>query len=586
MKLRSSFLSVLLVFGTFLWAAAPSGYYTNANGKNTSALRSALEIIITNGQSVTSYAGLWTAYATTDINLSTGNIWDMYSNCSFTLTTNQCGTYLAECGCYNREHSVPQSWFGSAAPMVSDAFHIYPTDGKVNGMRSNYPYGEVGSASYISANGSQLGTSSFSGYSGIVFEPIDEYKGDFARTYFYMATRYSTLCGSWTTTAESTVVFGTPTLGLSTYAINLFLKWSRQDPVSAKEIARNEAVYGVQNNRNPYIDYPALEEFIWGNNTSSNFSTSVVSVSIPTLTTPSSANITSSTATLGGNITSLGNGTISESGIYYSTSNGFTDGTGTKVTSTANLTGTFTSSVTNLAASTTYYFKAYAINTAGTGYSTQGSFSTSAQPVVSIPTLTTPSSANITSSTATLGGNITSLGNGILTESGVFYSTTSGFSDGSGTKVTSTANSTGAYTTSVSNLAAATNYYFKAYAANSAGVGYSSQGSFVTTLLNGSINFLGNQVGSGSTLAFGTVTGSTTKTLKIKTNALTGDLTVAISGSMYKVSVNTIAKADAEVGFTLLITYNPTASGTHSGIITILGGGLTPNYTANLTGKK
>ncbi|MEI7502640.1 MAG: endonuclease, partial [Paludibacter sp.] len=92
MKLRSSFLSVLLVFGTFLWAAAPSGYYTNANGKNTSALRSALEIIITNGQSVTSYAGLWTAYATTDINLSTGNIWDMYSNCSFTLTTNQCGT--------------------------------------------------------------------------------------------------------------------------------------------------------------------------------------------------------------------------------------------------------------------------------------------------------------------------------------------------------------------------------------------------------------------------------------------------------------------------------------------------------------
>ena len=185
-----------------------------------------------------------------------------------------------------------------------------------------------------------------------------------------------------------------------------------------------------------------------------------------------------------------------------------------------------------------------------------------------------------------MGGNITSLGNGTISESGVYYSTVNGFSNGTGTKVTATANSTGVFTTFVSSLAAETNYYFKAFAVNSAGVGYSTQGSFVTTLLNGSINFLGTQVGSGSTLAFGTVTGSTTKTLKIKTNSLTGNLTVAISGSMYSASVTTIAKADAEAGFTLLITYNPTANGSHTGIITISGGGLPTSYTANLSGTK
>ena len=104
--------------------------------------------------------------------------------------------------------------------------------------------------------------------------------------------------------------------------------------------------------------------------------------------------------------------------------------------------------------------------------------------------------------------------------------------------------------------------------------------------MNGSINFFGTQVGSGSTLAFGTVKGTTTKTLKIKTNALTGNLTVAISGSMYSTSVANIAKADAEAGFTLLVTYNPTASGSHTGNITISGGGLPTNYIANLSGTK
>ena len=283
MHMKKNFTLLLLFISFLTFAQAPTGYYKNAEGKNTSSLRTTLQTIITNGATDVGYAGLWTAYAKTD-ETSDGKIWDMYSNCTFAYQAKQCGTYTVECDCYNREHTSPQSWFNEAAPMVSDLFNVYPTDGKVNGMRSNYPYGEVGTATYTSGNGSKLGTSGFSGYTGTVFEPINEYKGDFARTYFYMATRYAGLCESWTSGAD--VVYSSANLGLTTYAMNLFLKWSREDPISAKEINRNNAVYGIQNNRNPFIDNPGLEEYIWGNKTSEVFSASGT-VTTPYLSTPS-----------------------------------------------------------------------------------------------------------------------------------------------------------------------------------------------------------------------------------------------------------------------------------------------------------
>lgn len=281
MKKTVTFL--LLSLSLYIFAQTPASYYSAAEGKNTSALRTALQAIISNGTRDVGYDGLWNAYKTTDVN-SSGNIWDMYSNCTFTLGTKQCGNYTNECDCYNREHTSPQSWFNSASPMVSDIFNVYPTDGKVNGYRSNYPYGEVGTATYTSVNGSKLGASSDPNYAGIVFEPINEYKGDFARTYFYMATRYAGLCESWISGAN--VVYSSANLGLTTYAMNLFLKWSRQDPVSAKEIMRNNAAYAVQNNRNPFIDNPGLEEYIWGNKTTEVFSTSTITT--PYLGSPSS----------------------------------------------------------------------------------------------------------------------------------------------------------------------------------------------------------------------------------------------------------------------------------------------------------
>lgn len=246
---------------TLLHAQPKPGYYSGAEGKAERVLKSALYDIIKK-HTDKGYAGLWTAYQTTD-KRADGKVWDMYSNCNFTFGTHQDkgsgGT--SECQYYNREHSIPQSWFDKESPMVSDAFHIYPTDKLVNNKRGNSPFGEVGNASWTSINGSKLGNAaSTSGYSGEVFEPIDEYKGDFARTYFYFATRYENIM----TTIGGESFSGNVYPALSSWSLNLFLKWHRNDPVSKKETDRNNAVEAYQKNRNPFIDYPELVEYIWG----------------------------------------------------------------------------------------------------------------------------------------------------------------------------------------------------------------------------------------------------------------------------------------------------------------------------------
>ena len=250
-------------------AAIPSGYYDSAVGKNKQSLLSALCNIVGSHTTV-SYNGLWNVYATSDVR-SNGYIWDMYSTSKYSIsnTGQRCGNYSAVGDCYNREHSFPKSWFNDASPMYSDAFHIYPTDGKVNGQRSNYPYGECANGSTLPSNNGvdalgKLGSSTFPGYSGTVFEPVDEYKGDFARSYFYMAAAYNNKISGW----DSDMLAGNSYPCFSTWALNLLLKWHRNDPVSDKERNRNEAVYAYQNNRNPFIDYPELVEYIWGTSSS------------------------------------------------------------------------------------------------------------------------------------------------------------------------------------------------------------------------------------------------------------------------------------------------------------------------------
>ena len=174
-------------------------------------------------------------------------------------STQRCGNYQNEGDCYNREHMIPQSVFSKKAPMVSDAHHITPTDGKVNGLRSNFPHGIVNTASKVTQNGGKLGSSGISGYSGTVFEPIDEFKGDIARIYFYFVTRYENTVSSYPYDAFNSTSFP----ALNPAFIELFAQWHKQDPVSAFEIQRNNAIYATQKNRNPYIDHPEYVTAIW-----------------------------------------------------------------------------------------------------------------------------------------------------------------------------------------------------------------------------------------------------------------------------------------------------------------------------------
>jgi endonuclease I len=289
--MKRTLLTFLLVtFLVITKAQIPDGYYNTAAGKTGAALKTALYNII-KGHTVISYDGLINAYKTTD-QKPDGTIWDMYSNCTYTIGTKQCGNYSKECDCYNREHSFPQSWFNSSSPMVSEMFHIYPTDGKVNGMRSNYPYGTVASPTYTSGNGSKLGPCSFPGYTGIVFEPIDEYKGDFARSYFYMATRYENLIAGWQSNGNANdILNGTSFPCFDQWFINLLFTWNTADPVSQKEIDRNNEIYNkYQHNRNPFIDYPEYANLIWGVNV--GISSEQAHVALQVYPNPASSNCT------------------------------------------------------------------------------------------------------------------------------------------------------------------------------------------------------------------------------------------------------------------------------------------------------
>lgn len=248
-------------------AAEPSGYYSTCQGKKGQALLSQLSAVISNHTTI-GYNGLWDLYKTSDVD-ENGKIWDMYSTKRWKPGSEQCGNYSGIGDCYNREHSMPKSWFNDASPMYSDGFHIYPTDGYVNSQRSNHPFGECENGKSVPSSGGvkplgRLGKSTYPGYSGTVFEPDDQYKGDFARTYFYMAACYNSRISSW----NSDMLAGNSFPVFKSWAIEMLLKWHRQDPVSDKERNRNEAVYARQRNRNPFIDHPELAEHIWGNKSS------------------------------------------------------------------------------------------------------------------------------------------------------------------------------------------------------------------------------------------------------------------------------------------------------------------------------
>lgn len=268
LKKSINLLSLLFVLVCAVQAQAPTGYYSAADGAKGASLKTALFNIIKNHDNI-GYDGLWNAYKTTD-RRPDGKLWDMYSNkTNYDIGGSAQGkNYKQEGDAYNREHSVPQSWFNEASPMKADVFHVYPTDGYVNNRRSNYPFGENAGEEYKSNGGfCKLGKCTTPGYSGRVFEPADEYKGDFARSYFYMATCYEDKINGWDG------VFGCGKYpGIADWSLKMFLRWAEQDPVSQKEIDRNNAAYKLQKNRNPFIDYPGLEQYVWGTKTGTAFS--------------------------------------------------------------------------------------------------------------------------------------------------------------------------------------------------------------------------------------------------------------------------------------------------------------------------
>ena len=243
--------------------AQPPGYYNTANGLNSAALKTALHDIIDN-HTVLSYP-LWSHFDETDAKPN-GNVWDIYSDVpngtppyTYSFVSDQRGNYNGEGDCFNHEHSWPQSYFNSTGPAQSDLFHIYPTDGEGNAQHGNLPYGEVNNPSWTSDAGSKKGPIAVpNAPAGTAFEPIDAYKGDIARSYFYMATRYLGEDAGWSNWDMANGA------NLKAWAITMLMQWHLDDPVSNKEIDRNEAIYDVQGNRNPYIDHPEYVACIWG----------------------------------------------------------------------------------------------------------------------------------------------------------------------------------------------------------------------------------------------------------------------------------------------------------------------------------
>lgn len=282
----------MIIANNGLWAQEPSGYYNAAVGKSGYQLQVALSQIIDN-HNVIPYNDLWDYFIVTDPHPDDSTkLCDIYSLCMFppyrygATPAGVQGECVDTLSVYQREHTFCQSWFGyrTDAP-YSDLFHIYPVDGWINARRNNNPYGEVASPVRVFQNGAKLGENSYVSSvatvpQGTAYEPIDAYKGDIARSFFYMATRYLFDSVGFSSTQQMTL-----RSQLRPWALEMLQRWHALDPVSEKEIARNQAIYRIQHNRNPFIDHPELVDLIWGNDSAyRTFSLEVVPIDRPTVT--------------------------------------------------------------------------------------------------------------------------------------------------------------------------------------------------------------------------------------------------------------------------------------------------------------
>ncbi|HKL95776.1 MAG TPA: endonuclease, partial [Paludibacteraceae bacterium] len=248
--------------------AIPPGYYYLARGKQHTELKTALKDIVSSGTFLSYGSGAdftWQGFYFTDRNAADSTVIDMYSN-----IVRKQPDFNSVYGMHI-EHSFPKSWWGGYVNNAyKDLNHLYPSDGLTNSTKNDFPLGEVEIPASLLDNGvSKVGKNTFgTTYSGNCFEPADEYKGDFARSYLYVSTVYDKHSETWQTPMTETSSY----LIWKPWAIEMLLKWHHEDPVSEKELTRVEEVYKIQGNRNPFIDYPDLVDYIWGDKTTETYS--------------------------------------------------------------------------------------------------------------------------------------------------------------------------------------------------------------------------------------------------------------------------------------------------------------------------
>jgi len=269
---------LILFFSAFLlsvYAAIPSGYYATTEGKKAAILKTELHRILCQDTSQFLDYGAgkgytWEGFYTTDRDLITDAVVDMYSDL-VRYFPNPNPDFVSFGQTIHIEHSVPKSWWKCDIDHpdcpAKDLNHLFPADGPTNSSKNDNPLGVVSGTPTYDNGVSRIGPAVYSGYTGAVFEPADKYKGDFARAYFYMATAYEHYARKWDTTKPENMMENNTYPVLKPWALDLLLQWHRQDPISQKEILRNEDVYTIQKNRNPYIDQPMLVEYIWGTRT-------------------------------------------------------------------------------------------------------------------------------------------------------------------------------------------------------------------------------------------------------------------------------------------------------------------------------
>ncbi|HOF46475.1 MAG TPA: FISUMP domain-containing protein, partial [Bacteroidales bacterium] len=197
-----------------------------------------------------------------------------------------------------------------------------------------------------------------------------------------------------------------------------------------------------------------------------------VLVTLPTVTTDTISNITDTEARGGGNVTDDGNSPVTLRGICWNTSPNPT--TNDNLSGEENGLGTFTCDITGLTLGTTYYVRAFAINSLGTAYGNEVSFTT-----LGLPTVTTNAISGVTPTGAISGGNVTSDGNSPVTARGICWNTSPNptLAD----NVTNNGSGLGSFTSNISGLTPSTTYYVRAYATNSVGTAYGNAISFTTS---------------------------------------------------------------------------------------------------------